>query len=115
MGDSGENAGTSIKNALGGVVGKFAALGAGIELLKAGMEAAKGFASSVLEIAKILNMSEPNSIQFLLMMWVYPPGLIILLPELTGVKQRYKISLCKTKQCTRNSELREWPQTTCPK
>lgn len=52
MGDSGENAGTSIKNALGGVVGKFAALGAGIELLKAGMEAAKGFASSVLEIAK---------------------------------------------------------------
>ncbi len=52
MGNSGESAGTNIKDALGGVVGKFAALGAGIELIKAGMEAAKGFASSVLEIGK---------------------------------------------------------------
>ena len=52
MGNAGEGAGTSIKDALGGVVGKFAALGAGIELMKAGMEAAKGFASSILEISK---------------------------------------------------------------
>lgn len=52
MGDSGEDAGTSIKDALGSIAGKFAALQAGVEILKAGMEAAKEFASSVLEISK---------------------------------------------------------------
>ncbi len=52
MGDSGENAGTSIKDALGSIAGKFAALQAGIEILKTGIEAAKEFASSVLEISK---------------------------------------------------------------
>lgn len=52
MGDSGESAGGSIKDALSSVAGKFAALQAGVEILKAGMEAAKEFASSVLEISK---------------------------------------------------------------
>lgn len=52
MGDSGEDAGTSIKDALGSIAGKFAALQAGIEILKTGIEAAKEFASSVLEISK---------------------------------------------------------------
>ena len=52
MGDAGESAGTSIKDALGGVVGKFAALSAGIELVKAGIGVAKEFASSVLGIAQ---------------------------------------------------------------
>ena len=52
MGDSGEDAGTGIKDALGSIAGKFAALQAGIEILKTGIEAAKEFASSVLEISK---------------------------------------------------------------
>ena len=39
MGDSGESAGGSIKDALSSVAGKFAALQAGVEILKAGMEA----------------------------------------------------------------------------
>ncbi len=49
VGESGEDAGTSIKDAIGGAVAKFAALKAGFEIFKQGLEVVKNFAASIYE------------------------------------------------------------------
>lgn len=49
VGKSGEDAGTSIKDAIGGVAAKFVALKAGFEIFKQGLEVVKNFAASIFE------------------------------------------------------------------
>lgn len=51
-GKEGENAGTSIKDAIAGAAGKLVALKAGFEILKKGFELAKQFAASIYEAGK---------------------------------------------------------------
>lgn len=52
VGKTGENAGTSIKDALGSVAGKLVALQAGFEIVKKGIEITKNLAASIFEAGK---------------------------------------------------------------
>ena len=49
MGDAGKDAGTSIKDAVGSTITRFFAFSAAIELVKAGIEAAKSFGAAIID------------------------------------------------------------------